>query len=110
MREWNRGPMPDALRWSPSDMPDLTGRRALVTGATGGIGLAVALALARRGAVVVLAARDRERGERALSAVRAATRRARASVTALDPADLSSVRALGAREEERALPLDLLVC
>jgi hypothetical protein len=45
--------------WSLDDMPDLSGRTAIVTGANTGIGLQVASGLAKAGATVVMAARDR---------------------------------------------------
>ncbi|WP_331273185.1 oxidoreductase [Motilibacter deserti] len=104
-RRWKTDKVPRPVR-----LPDLTGRRALVTGATGGIGLAVARELAVRGATVALAARDRDRGERALEQVRESAPGTQSYVTVLDLADLSSVRALAAREREYALPVDLLVC
>ena len=47
-----------APRWTAADIPDLTGRRAVVTGVTAGLGTATALALARAGAEVVLVARS----------------------------------------------------
>jgi NAD(P)-dependent dehydrogenase (short-subunit alcohol dehydrogenase family) len=46
------------MAWTESDIPDLSGRTAVVTGANGGLGLQTALALAGAGAHVVLAARD----------------------------------------------------
>ena len=50
------------MSWSTKDIPDLTGRTAVVTGANGGLGLETAEALAVAGATVVLAARDPEVG------------------------------------------------
>ena len=47
--------------WSLEQMPDLTGRRALVTGVTGGLGELTALELTRKGAEVILAARSEEK-------------------------------------------------
>lgn len=49
-------------RWSEYDIPDQSGRTAVVTGANSGIGYCAARALARRGARVVLACRSEERG------------------------------------------------
>ena len=46
------------MSWTTADIPDQTGRVALVTGANGGLGLESALALAGAGAHVVMAARD----------------------------------------------------
>ena len=46
------------MGWTTDDIPDQTGRVAVVTGANGGLGLEVARALAGRGAHVVMAARD----------------------------------------------------
>jgi len=50
-------------RWTSDDIPPLTGRRAIVTGATSGLGFQTALELGRHGADVTLAVRDRTRGE-----------------------------------------------
>ncbi|WP_128382518.1 oxidoreductase [Streptomyces cavernae] len=88
-------------KYSPADLPDLTGRTAVVTGANSGIGLVTARVLAERGAQVVLAVRDPEKGEAA-----AATMTGPVQVRALDLADLSSVRAFA---HGLPGPVDLLV-
>ena len=95
-------------RWTPAAMPDLTGRRALVTGASAGLGLVVARELARRGAHVVLGVRDLARGAAAEADVRASVPAADLALSRLDLADLASVRA-GAAEQLAAGPLDYLV-
>ena len=95
------------MGWSRADIPDQTGRRALVTGATGGLGFEVAAALLAAGAEVVLASRDPAKGEAALA--RLETGRGRARFEPLDLGDLASVRALAARIAGEDRPLDLLV-
>jgi NAD(P)-dependent dehydrogenase (short-subunit alcohol dehydrogenase family) len=59
------------MTWSTDDIPDLTGRRAIVTGVTGGLGLHTAIGLARKGAELVVTARD---AAKAISPTRAAPR------------------------------------
>jgi NAD(P)-dependent dehydrogenase (short-subunit alcohol dehydrogenase family) len=95
-----------ARSWSTADIPDLVGRRAVVTGANSGIGYAAALRLAERGAEVTLTARDPERGARAIDAVERAVPGAKVVLAALDLADLASVREFAAGW---AGPLHLLV-
>lgn len=96
------------LAWTPADIPDLAGRRALVTGVTSGLGEQIALELARHGAEVVLAARDPAK----LAATEADIRRqlpgARLHGLTVDLADLSSVRRAAA-ELAGTGPLHLLV-
>ncbi|MEU4835889.1 oxidoreductase [Streptosporangium sp. NPDC023615] len=92
--------------WTAEEIPDLTGRTAVVTGASGGIGVPTALELARHGARVVLTARDPGRGRDALEAIRAKVPGAAVEVGALDLADLRSVRAFAGTVGG---PLDLLV-
>lgn len=87
--------------WTVTDIPDQTGRVAVVTGANSGIGLATASALADAGAHVVLAVRDPKRGQAAAQTVRGSV-----EVRRLDLADLSSVRQFAAAWEGR---LDLLI-
>ena len=70
--------------WTPSHLPDLYGRTAVVTGASGGLGADTARALAGAGARVVLAVRDPERGRAALEQVRSL---GRAELVQLDLAD-----------------------
>ncbi|RKN10893.1 oxidoreductase [Streptomyces radicis] len=81
-------------RWNAGDIPDLTGRTAVVTGANSGLGIATVEALARAGARVVLAVRDMARGEAAAAKVAGA--RGALEVRRLDLADLDSVRAFAA--------------
>ncbi|MEV6763347.1 oxidoreductase [Streptomyces sp. NPDC051105] len=87
--------------WNASDLPDLSGRTAVVTGANSGIGFTAADALARSGAHVVFAVRDPERGRAAAARVSGST-----EVRRLDLADLASVREFAAGWDR---PLDLLI-
>ncbi|WNI24893.1 oxidoreductase [Streptomyces sp. ITFR-16] len=90
-----------------SDIPDQSGRTAVVTGANSGIGLITARELARRGARVLLACRDEQRGKEAAARIRRAVRSADVEFAALDLADLASVREFA--EAYRADTLDLLI-
>jgi len=93
--------------WTIGDMPDLSGRLALVTGANGGLGYATARELARRGARVVLACRDPGRGVAALGQMQRELPGARLELRRLDLASLASIRAFAERWD--AGPLDLLI-
>ncbi|UCM86629.1 oxidoreductase [Streptomyces marincola] len=94
--------------WTPDDIPDQTGRTALITGGNSGIGLETARALARHGARVILAGRSGTKLDRAAEAVRAATPGARADTLVLDLSDLSSVRDAATRVAETET-VDLLL-
>lgn len=82
--------------WTAADVPDQGGKVAVVTGANTGLGYETARELARRGAHVVLACRNLEKAERAVTALRAEQPAARVEVAALDLADLASVRSFAA--------------
>ncbi|MGL5167669.1 MAG: SDR family oxidoreductase [Afipia sp.] len=95
--------------WTVKDIPPQTGRIAVVTGATSGIGYEAALALAGAGASVVLASRNEVKGAEMLGRIRAAHPRAEVSFEPLDLASLKSV-ADCAERLSRTLPrLDLLI-
>jgi protochlorophyllide reductase len=83
------------MRWTLDAMPDQTGRTVLVTGATSGLGLAAATALAAAGARVLVGARDPERGKKALERVPGG------ELVELDLADLESVRRAAADVRDR---------
>jgi len=98
-------------KWTAADIPDLSGREAVVTGANSGLGFQTALELARHGARVVMACRDQGRGAQAVDRVRAAAPGAQVELGALDLAELASVRRFAAwyRERREREGLDLLV-
>jgi NAD(P)-dependent dehydrogenase (short-subunit alcohol dehydrogenase family) len=96
-------------RWTAAELPDLDGRTAVVTGATGGIGGVVARELARAGAQVVIAARDEARGAARAEQVRAAAPAAQVEVLHLDLASLASVRAFAERFSGAYEGADILI-
>jgi NAD(P)-dependent dehydrogenase (short-subunit alcohol dehydrogenase family) len=94
-----------SVKWTIADIPSQAGRRALITGANSGIGYPTALTLARRGAAVMLACRDRERGEAAVEKLRDEAPGAEITLELVDLSSLASVRTLAERELQRNLPL-----
>jgi NAD(P)-dependent dehydrogenase (short-subunit alcohol dehydrogenase family) len=88
--------------WSASDIPDLTGKRFLITGATSGIGLAAATELARRNAHVVITARSVEKAREALKKIGPGL----VDYILLDLTDLESVKRAAARVDR---PFDVVV-
>ena len=79
-------------QWGELDIPDLSGKTALVTGANSGLGLATAQALAARGAEVVLAGIDDDATERAMQKIIGNTPGAKLHSLALDLSDIDSVQ------------------
>jgi NAD(P)-dependent dehydrogenase (short-subunit alcohol dehydrogenase family) len=77
--------------WSAADIPDLSGKTAIVTGANSGIGLETARELARKGASVVLGCRNEQKGAAAVDDIRKADSSARIELESLNLADLASV-------------------
>ena len=80
------------MAWTTSDIPDQSGRVAVVTGANGGLGLEVARQLARKGGHVVMAARDQVKGGSARASIRRELPGASLELVPLDLASLASVR------------------
>jgi NAD(P)-dependent dehydrogenase (short-subunit alcohol dehydrogenase family) len=94
-----------AQHWTEADIPDQSGRTALITGANTGLGFLEALQLAKHGAHVFVAARSKERGEAAIAKLRQQAPAENLELVSLDLADLDSVRKLATE-----LPaLDLLL-
>src|ERR1035437_4649661 len=87
--------------WSTTNIPDMTGRTVIITGANSGIGRAAAHALAAAGARVVLAVRNIDKGQTAAAKMPGAT-----EVHQLDLASLPSVREFAAAWEG---DIDLLI-
>src|SRR5918999_6451354 len=80
------------MAWTTADIPDQTGRTAVVTGANGGLGLETARTLAAKGAHVVMTARNQEKGAAAVEEIRGTAPQASLELVALDLGSLASVR------------------
>ncbi|WP_100470074.1 SDR family NAD(P)-dependent oxidoreductase [Mycobacteroides abscessus] len=96
-------------KWSTTDIPDQTGRIAIVTGANTGLGLETAKALAAHGAHVVLAVRNAEKGKAAAAAITAAHSSADVTLQSLDLSSLESVRRASDELKGRYDKIDLLI-
>ncbi|WP_406148689.1 SDR family oxidoreductase [Streptomyces sp. NBC_01012] len=90
-------------------VPDLTGKRAVVTGASDGIGLGIATHLAAAGAEVVMPVRNPRKGEGAVARIRERHPGANVSLRALDLSSLASVAELGATLLGEDRPVHLLI-
>ncbi|PVA84158.1 SDR family NAD(P)-dependent oxidoreductase [Mycobacteroides abscessus] len=97
------------IKWSTTDIPDQTGRVAIVTGANTGLGLETAKALAAHGAHVVLAVRNAEKGKAAADAITAAHSNADVTLQSLDLSSLESVRRASDELKGRYDKIDLLI-
>lgn len=90
-------------------IPDLAGRRALVTGASDGMGLGIAERLAAAGAEVILPVRNPRKGAAAIARIRQSVPAAKVSLRSLDLSSLESVAALGDTLREEGHPIHILV-
>jgi NAD(P)-dependent dehydrogenase (short-subunit alcohol dehydrogenase family) len=97
------------MRWTAADVPDQTGRVAIITGGNTGIGFAAASVLANKGARVVLAVRNRDKGKHAADQIAATCLHAEVSVQELDLASLDSVWDAAAQLKSTHPRIDLLI-
>ncbi len=96
-------------KWTTADIPDQTGRTAVVTGANTGLGYETAAALAAKGAHVVLAVRNLDKGNAAADLITRAHPSASVTVQELDLSSLESVRAAADQLRSAHESIDLLI-
>lgn len=97
------------VTWTPEQMPDLSGKRILVTGANSGIGLESAKLFAGRGAEVIMACRNATKGQAALDTIKAEHPDAAVTLMALDLADQKSVKDFAEAFTRKYDRLDILL-
>jgi NAD(P)-dependent dehydrogenase (short-subunit alcohol dehydrogenase family) len=97
------------VSWGRADIPDQSGRTAVVTGANGGLGLETARALAAAGADVVMAARNQQRAAEAIEEIRSGVPDSRLTVVELDLGSLDSVQRAAERILSEHETIDLLI-
>jgi len=96
-------------RWTEADVPDQSGRTAVITGGNSGIGFEAARVLAQRGALLLLGCRDQGKAHDAVVRIRAMAPGADVRVVPLDLASLRSVRAAAAQVRSACEGIDLLI-
>jgi NAD(P)-dependent dehydrogenase (short-subunit alcohol dehydrogenase family) len=96
-------------KWTAENIPDLSGKIAIVTGANSGIGYETARALARKGVTVILACRDKDKGKAAVRQIAQAYPQAKAELLPLDLSDLALVRRFADAFTSRYDGLDMLI-
>jgi NAD(P)-dependent dehydrogenase (short-subunit alcohol dehydrogenase family) len=98
-------------KWTTADIPSQVGRRAIITGANSGIGFEAALALAQKGAEIILPARTKAKADDAIQRILEQAPNARLFPETLDLAEQASVHAFARRISERfpGQSIDLLI-
>jgi NAD(P)-dependent dehydrogenase (short-subunit alcohol dehydrogenase family) len=97
------------MAWTTADIPDLSGRTAVVTGANGGLGLETSRALAASGAHVVMAARNPEKAAAAAADIRDGVPEASLELVPLDLGAQASVREAAERILDAHPTVDILI-
>jgi NAD(P)-dependent dehydrogenase (short-subunit alcohol dehydrogenase family) len=90
-------------------VPDLSGKLAVVTGSNSGLGFGLARRLSAAGADVVMAIRNRAKGEAAIDEIRATVPNAKLTIKPLDLSSLAGVAALGEQLNAEGRPIDILI-
>ncbi|MFG3165575.1 SDR family oxidoreductase [Streptomyces sp. NPDC048200] len=90
-------------------LPDLTGKRVVLTGGSDGMGLVIATRLAAAGAELILPVRNPRKGEAALTAIRERAPEANVSLRSLDLSSLESAAALGETLRQEGRPIQLFI-
>lgn len=96
-------------KWTQADIPDMTGKVVIITGANSGLGLESTKAIAAKGATVVMACRNLAKAQSAKAEVLTQSPQAKLDVMELDNASLESVRAFAAAFKAKYDRLDLLL-
>jgi len=96
-------------KWTTANIPDQTGRTAVITGANTGLGYETAAALAAKGASVVLAVRNLDKGKEAARRIERATPGAQVQLRELDLSSLDSIRAAADELRSNHESIDLLI-
>ena len=98
-----------ARRTEPLTLPDLSGKRVVLTGGSDGMGLVMATQLAAAGADLVLPVRNARKGEAAITTIRESAPKATVSLRSLELSSLSSVAALGETLRDEGVPIDIFI-
>jgi len=95
--------------WDKTQIPTLTGKTALVTGANSGLGYEITLALAEKGAHVIMACRNLDKANQAAANIRKQVANAVLTIKELNLSDLASVRRFATEIQPQLTKLDLLI-
>ncbi len=96
-------------KWNHTNIPDQTGRTAIVTGANAGLGLETARVLAGKGAKVIMACRSKERGQAAMDTIEVENPSGSVELAIVDLSRLESVKSFAASFSAEHRSLDLLI-
>ena len=97
------------MAWSANDIPDQSGKVAVITGANSGLGFEASRELARKGATVVMAVRNMDKGEAAAVRIKADVPDAELQLRKMDLGSLDSVKAFAARMNDEHDHIDILL-
>jgi NAD(P)-dependent dehydrogenase (short-subunit alcohol dehydrogenase family) len=106
---WREEETTMSSKWTTADIPDQSGRVAVVTGANTGLGYWTAAALADKGAQVVLAVRNLDKGENAVTQIRAKSPNANVALQRLDLTSLDAIREAAEELKAEHPRIDLLI-
>lgn len=98
-----------AKNWTTADIPSLNGKTFLVTGANSGLGFGTSKELARKGAKVVMTARNMQKGEKAIAELKKEIPTADVDLMQLDLADLEQVKRFAHNFKKKYKQLDVLI-
>lgn len=96
-------------KWTATNIPDQKGKIAIVTGSSSGIGFEAARVLANKDAEVIVAVRNKEKGDRAVQKIKAQNRKANVNLILVDLASLKSIKVFSERFKKQYSKLDLLI-